>query len=162
MADYSQESYIFDANCFIEPWNKFYSYSFFGDYWDKFIHTNCKDEKILIQREIYDEIVKKDDALSKWIKKHDFLIVETDLALTREVAKINNQFPKLTKETKGRSLADPFIIAIAKLRNATVVTMENDGSESKPKIPYVCTELKVKHINLYQFLERSKVEFSLK
>lgn len=161
MSEPTEENYVFDANCFIEPWNKFYSYDFFDTYWDKFIKPHCDKEKILVQREIYDEILKKDDKLKKWFKECDISIVETDVEITKEVAKINNKFPNLTKESKGRSLADPFVIAIAKLRNATVVTMEHEGTELKPKIPYVCKKLGVKCIDLYQFIKKNKVKFSV-
>jgi len=161
MSESTEENYIFDANCFIEPWNKFYSYDFFDTYWDKFIKIYCNSGKILIQREICDEILKKEDKLNKWFKGCGISIVETDIEITKEVAKINNRFPNLIKESTGRSLADPFVIAIAKLRNATVVTMEHEGTELKPKIPYVCKKLGIRCIDLYQFLKISKVKFSI-
>ena len=40
---------------------------------------------------------------------------------------------------KGRNRADPFVIALASVRGATVVTGEgSDGTDSRPKIPYIC------------------------
>lgn len=156
-----KKKYIFDANCFIEPWNKFYSYTFFKPYWDEAIKSLCGDGLILIQREIYDEIFKKDDKLSRWFKQCNFSIIETDVDTTREVSQINEQFQGLVKESKGRSLADPFVIAIAKREKATVVTMEDNGSASKPKIPYVCHALGVRSINLYSFIEESGIKFGM-
>jgi len=45
---------------------------------------------------------------------------------------------------KGRNRADAFVIAVARLQGAVVVTGEGaNGTEDKPKIPYICQELKV-------------------
>jgi len=48
--------------------------------------------------------------------------------------------PHLTKTGTGRGKADPFVIALASLRDLPVVTQEQGGSASKPRIPYVCGE----------------------
>lgn len=156
------KKYILDANCFIEPWNKFYSYDFFDAFWDNFVKTSCDNKIILVQEEIYNEIMKKSDELNSWVKKQGFEIVKTDLEITRIAATIQNQFPGLVKEVKGRSLADPFVIALAKREGAIVVTLEDTGSEKNPKIPYVCDALKIKSINLFSFIKEQGVKFELR
>ncbi len=154
--------YVFDSNCFIEPWNKFYSYEFFEQYWDKFLKKSLSDCTVLIQEEVYNDILKKDDGLNRWLKGFKIEIVKTDISITREVAAINNKFPKLTKEYSGRSFSDPFVIALARFRKATVVTMEDFGSENKPKIPFVCDQMGVKCIDLFKYLKIEGVSFSIK
>jgi TRAP-type C4-dicarboxylate transport system substrate-binding protein len=89
------KKYILDANCFIEPWNKFYSYDFFDSFWDNFVKTSCDNKIILVQEEIYEEIMKKSDELNSWVKKQGFEVVKTDPEITRIAAKIQNQFPGL-------------------------------------------------------------------
>lgn len=158
----NSKKYIFDANCFIEPWNKFYSYDFFKPFWDEFVKNTCQDGVMLIQQEIYDEIIKKDDRLADWLKQQNFSIIATDVETARSVTNINEQFRSLVKESKGRSLADPFIIALAQREGAIVVTLEDHGSEAKPKIPYVCDALKVKCINLFDFIKENDVQFGLR
>lgn len=155
----TEKKYILDANCFIEPWNKFYSYSFFAHFWDEFVRRSCDKNIIFVQQEVYDEIFKKEDALKSWIEKQDLKIAETDLRLTKSATNINNRFPKLVKEVKGRSMADPFVIAFAKQESATVVTLEHKGTEDKPKIPYVCNELGVRCIDLFDFIKEVGVKF---
>ena len=105
--------------------------------------------------------MKKSDELKDWVKKHNFEIAKTDPEITRSVAEIQNKFPGLVKESRGRSLADPFVIALAKKEKATVVTLEDFGTESKPKIPFVCNELKVKSINLFSFIKDRGVKFGI-
>jgi hypothetical protein len=156
------KKYVLDANCFIEPWNKFYSYEFFAAFWDSFLKNSCQQKIVLIQEEIYDEILKKDDELNNWIKKQGFKIVKTDPEIVRIAASIQNQFPNLVKEVKGRSLADPFVIALAKQEGATVVTLEDKGSEKNPKIPFVCHSLKIKSVDLFAFIKEQGIKFEVR
>jgi hypothetical protein len=52
---------------------------------------------------------------------------------------------------KNRNRADPFVIALARMRGATVVTGEgSDGTANRPKIPFVCEQL---GINCVRFLD---------
>lgn len=156
------KKYVLDANCFIEPWNKFYSYKFFPSYWDKFICKSCNDGIFYLQEEIYDEILKKDDELADWVKGNKIEKFETDLNITQKVKDINDEFPNLTKEAKKRSMADPFVIAFALLNGATVVTLEDLGTDSKPKIPFVCKQLNVPCINLYTCISEMGIDFHVK
>ena len=59
--------------------------------------------------------------------------------------------PRLVDTLRGRSKADPFVIATAIERNAVVVTGEVlTGRMDKPRIPDVC---QVKNIRCISFLE---------
>lgn len=42
---------------------------------------------------------------------------------------------------KGRNRADPFVIGVAQIKGAIVVTGETGGSANQPKIPYVCNDV---------------------
>ena len=54
---------------------------------------------------------------------------------------------------RGLPVADPFIIAAAKLNKGIVVTQESEKS-SGARIPTVCKDFKVTCINIENFLER--------
>ena len=57
-------------------------------------------------------------------------------------------------QLKNRNRADPFVIALAELRGATVVTGEgSDGTERRPKIPYVCQQRDIPCIRFLQFIQ---------
>jgi hypothetical protein len=67
-------------------------------------------------------------------------------------------FVKRNNILKGMPVADPFIIAAAKIRNFYAVTQESN----KPKgarIPAACKDFDVKCIDLEGFLEREKLEY---
>ena len=53
-----------------------------------------------------------------------------------------NPYEKLVKDLKNRNRADPFVIAVAQMCDATVVTEEaGPGSTDRPKIPGICASL---------------------
>ncbi|MEK7153667.1 MAG: DUF4411 family protein [Patescibacteria group bacterium] len=69
---------------------------------------------------------------------------------------ILGSFPKLVANMKGRNRADAFVIAVARVKGATVVTGEGpDGNQNRPKIPYICQQLNVPCV---RFLEIVRLE----
>jgi hypothetical protein len=49
------------------------------------------------------------------------------------------KFPELVNMRRSRSVADPFVIALARVQGLTVITAERaSGSPQEPRIPYVC------------------------
>jgi len=74
---------------------------------------------------------------------------EVQVKLVRVIVK---NFPKLVDVGKTTADADPFIIALAKSKDWTVVTSEiPDPQRKRPKIPDVCQVYDVKCISLVEF-----------
>jgi hypothetical protein len=67
-------------------------------------------------------------------------------------------YPRLVDTSKGRSGADPFVIALAAAANPimTVVTEEHPG---KTKIPDVCKKEGIKFCNLADLIEQEGWKF---
>jgi hypothetical protein len=102
--------------------------------------------RFFISEEVYEEAKKKAGVVKAWCESDTtgLLIVPTDGAVAREVQAVLKGTPKLVMNMKGRNRADPFVSAVARIRSATVVTGEgSDGTEDRPKIPYVCTKLAI-------------------
>ena len=71
------------------------------------------------------------------------------------VSGILRDYPRLIDTRRGRSGADPFVIALAKARGCAVVTGEGvSGSLDRPKIPDVCEAIGVESIRLLEFGEK--------
>jgi hypothetical protein len=59
------------------------------------------------------------------------------------------KFPQLVHTRRSRSVADPFVIALACVHGLTVVTAERaTGSPQKPRIPDACGGIGVKCVPL--------------
>ena len=103
---------------------------------------------LIAPREVFDELKRIEDDLSKWAKKHQKMFIELDEEQLHEIIKILEKFPNLIDPSKTIPEADPFIIALAKGRGWTVVTSEQHrtSSDARPKIPDVCDYYDVKCI----------------
>ena len=73
------------------------------------------------------------------------------------VTEIMARWGRLVDSRKLRSRADPFVIATAKVAGAIVVTSEGYGTESKPQIPYVCGQLDVQCVDIFEFVRLAKI-----
>ena len=93
---------------------------------------------MIASEEVYVELAKKDDDLHTWIKARKSMLIAPDETIQKRVGELLGKYPKLVDTLKGRSQADPFVIATAMERGAIVVTGELTGTAQKPRIPYVC------------------------
>jgi hypothetical protein len=135
-----------DANVLIEAWRKYYNPKFCPDYWKILIELG-KQDKIFIAELVYEEIIRTEDELSKWLKGSKIPINKINESVTTCLQKIYAADPthkNLVDNTRGRSLADPWVIAHAMCENATVVTKENKETalnSKRIKIPNVCDNM---------------------
>lgn len=143
--------YCLDTSTLIESWWRLYPPVSFPSFWERL------DEGISSQCFVAPEIVKmelsrQDDELYKWVNQRPLLFVPLDVELQLKQAMIVNTFPKLTTQQTNRSLADPWVIALAQLRGCPVVSMERPGSDSRPRIPDVCRRLDIVHMEIVDLI----------
>ena len=168
-----QHIYCIDANVLIQAWQKYYSPDLCPDYWD-LLNELGKQGRIFIPEEVKNEIVvpeasdKTEDDLSKWLKRSTIPIhkpTENVIACWQKILQADPTHKLLVGNIKGRSLADPWLIAHAMDTNATVVTKENIESamnSKRVKIPNVCKNMGVRCIDDFEFIKEIGVKFSAK
>jgi hypothetical protein len=83
------------------------------------------------------------------------MFVPLDTAQMDCVREILAAFPRLVGELAERNRADPFVIALAKVRRLTVVTEERGGTENRPRIPFVCAHFGVPCMTTLELSGRS-------
>ena len=145
--------YSVDSSALIHAWRRIYRPKNFGFVWDGF-DTLIEEERFKASIEVYNELQKKDDELFAWCKERkEAMFVEIDNDTQAIVAQIMRDHPKLVDTTKGRSGADPFVIALAATNNPamTVVTEEALG---KSRIPDVCTAEKILWCGVADLIEK--------
>ncbi|PKK83773.1 MAG: DUF4411 domain-containing protein [candidate division Zixibacteria bacterium HGW-Zixibacteria-1] len=150
--------YCFDTSAFIEPWNTFYPMEQFPLLWSN-IESLMLEQVIVSPLEVYFEINKKDDSLFEWIKNKKSLFLDLNSEIEISVKLIMSRFPKLVDERKNKSVADPFVIALAHVTGTKVVTFEKGGTDSRPKIPNVCRDLAVDCIGFIDFIRNEQWVF---
>jgi hypothetical protein len=168
-----QHIYCIDANVLIQAWQKYYSPDLCPDYWN-ILNELGKQNRIFIPEEVKNEIVvadtsdKTEDDLSKWLKRSTIPIhkpTENVIACWQKILKTDPSHRLLVDNIKGRSLADPWLIAHAMDMNSTVVTKENIESamnSKRVKIPNVCKNMGVRCIDDFEFIKEIGVKFSAK
>lgn len=144
--------YCFDTSALMDAWNRYYPPDVLPPLWDK-LDGFAATGKAISPDEVLKELSKKDDALYKWTKRRPALFVPLDTDVQVQAAAILGAFPRLVDTRKNRSIADPFVIALAQVKSATVVTGERaSGTTEKPRIPNVCSHFGVKAINMLQLI----------
>lgn len=161
------KKYCLDANVLIQAWQKYYNPDFCPDYWKLLNELGLKDI-IFIPEMVYNEIVRTEDDLSKWLKESKIPIKRIDETVANNLKYIYNSNPShkfLVDNTRNRSLADPWIIAHAITENAIVVTKEDKitvMNSKKIKIPNVCENMGINWINDFDLVKELNIQFSCK
>jgi predicted nucleic acid-binding protein len=150
-------TYCVDTSTFIEAGTRTYPIDIAPGLWDEFDRL-ATDGTICSPEEVRLELRAKSDALAEWIKDRPQLFVDLDgeqMVATHEVLA---QFPKLAGKLSNRYHADPFVVALARVRGLTVVTEENPVSTpERPRIPLVCQHFGVRCINLLAWIRELEI-----
>ncbi|MDQ7827015.1 MAG: DUF4411 family protein [Candidatus Eremiobacteraeota bacterium] len=148
----NQVMYTIDTSSIIHGWHEAYPKDAFPALWQK-IEELIDDGKLIAIEEVILELEKKEDVLHKWAIKQEKLCVPIDIDIQKEVREILKSHKRLLDTRKNRSGADPFVIALAKVRKCTVITNEKKtSSQEKPHIPDVCEKLGIRCINLLELI----------
>lgn len=104
-----------------------------------------EESRIILPREVFREITKQDDDVKQFIDRYSSLAVDPSPEVQKEAGAIYQTLPK----PGVRDVADPFVIAEAKVRGFTVVTYEGRSFSGVPTknwaktMPGICKRLKV-------------------
>jgi len=157
----SSPRYSMDTSGWMDGWTRHYPPGVFPSLWDRLTELVAAGQ-IKSSEEVYIEIEAKDDTLHSWIKerKKD-LLVPLDEEIQTIATELLSDHPRLVDTLKGRSQADPFVIATAERLGATVVTGERSSHNlAKPKIPDVChARGKVRCISFLEMLQELEWKF---
>lgn len=150
--------YCFDTSSLIECWTRSYPPDIFPGVWDK-LNDAVAHQHVLCAEEVREELKRQADGLAEWTAARPYIFVALDEAIQVATSAVLRDHPLLMKATKNRNGADPFVIATAQVRRMTVVTEEQGGSLTKPKIPSVCVALGVRCIDVLTFLREQGWSF---
>lgn len=158
--------YVFDTSS-IRSLQHFYP-RVFKSIWDG-LDVLVSEQRLISTREVFNELERQAvsaDVL-QWALRHKAMFTMPTAAELQFVASIFKvrHFQSLIgvqQRLKGTPVADPFVIACAKVHSGTVVTEEgwlrpSDGLTPKPnaaKIPNVCAHFNVPCVDLERFMQQ--------
>lgn len=155
-------TYVLDTNSFRVLGN--YYPARFPSFWDKFNELVLGGRVISVRearKELDYQVAKL--YLREWIEDNRSIFLLPDPAETEFVREIfsNQHFQALVKKKdmlRKKPIADPFIIASAKVRDACVVT-EEKCKPNAAKIPNVCEYYSIDCTNLEGLMEQEGWSF---
>jgi hypothetical protein len=116
-------------------------------------YTMCSEKLIISPREVYREIKKGDEELTKWIKNYEEIFLEP---IEQEVEFLQLIYSKHPPEVISKYAyglwADPLVIACAKHFKLTIV-QEEQNQKSPFIIPRIAKIFDLKYIRLSDFFE---------
>ncbi len=149
-----------DTSAFLDGWSRWYPIQTFPDIWVNLGQMIDRGEIVTIQM-VIDELRAGSSGPIKWLGgRVKTIVVPLDHAIQNESKVILKQFPTLVNNTTGKSQADPFVIALAKVHNLTVLTGEKHSrTTGVVRIPDVCDYFRIPFINLMGLIRREGWKF---
>lgn len=143
--------YCLDTNVLIDAWVRKYPIEVFPAVWER-MDKAISDGMLISSEEVLAELERKADDLHRWAKARKHMFMPLDGTIQTEVKALLRRYGRLIDTRKGRSGADPWVIATARVSNAIVVSNEKGGSLEKPKIPFVCSQLSIQCVDLLEMI----------
>lgn len=136
--------YCIDSCALIDAWQA-YPITHFETVWEG-LEALISSNRLIAADEVRGELEQGADECFRWAKRQSGLFCPIDQKQQQSVRLITQQFPGLSNQVARRSLADPWIIALAQARRAMVITQEKGRRNPvAPKIPDVCRKLGLQH-----------------
>jgi hypothetical protein len=151
--------YCIDTSALSFGWRRHYPPVNFPSLWAD-IESYIDDGSLIAPDEVLEELKRGGDALYDWVRTKSGFFVPHDEAVQNVVTAIlaNPEHAKLLYSQTAPNIvvADPFVIAAAKVHSCAVISSETFQSPSpnKTKIPNVCADLGIEHISLLEFIQR--------
>lgn len=149
--------YVFDTSSLVRAWYEAYPIDVVATFWDR-LHDAIGSGVVIAPDEVLRETSKRSDGLHTWLKERESdCIICIDDDMQDAVSDLLKKNPRMAMNRKGASSADVWVVALAQLRGATVISEESlHDSEKRPKIPGVCKDIGVNCANLIAFMRAQK------
>jgi len=152
--------YVFDSNSLINLFKHYYPHRF-PSLWEKF-DALVEAGNLISVREVFNEVSTAGDALAAWAKEQrNTLFSEPtieEFQFVTEIFRIRHFQDIIRKKErlKGKPVADPFVIARAKILEDGCVVTEENHTKNAAKIPNVCDHFKIPCIKLEGFMKEER------
>lgn len=152
--------YSIDTSGILEPWHRIYPPTTFPLLWYEHLPGLIESGDLRGSMEVKGELKRKDDDAAEWARSQADFFVEIDEDVQLCVREIMAKYPKLVKLGGGGwSGTDPFVIALARVHGAAVISEEKPKSIANPRIPDVCDALGVRCLKVVDLIREQGWKF---
>ena len=157
-----QVVYSFDTSSLIMASGVLYPMENFPSLWAK-IEELIRNDRLKMSEPAFDEAMRG-KVLRDWCSEKDlepFLLSKAEDSIENEFQAIQSKYSALVNVERGTSLADPWVIALARqYQHGIVVTEERPtGNLEHPKIPDVCKDLGIEWLTIAGLVKRENWVF---
>lgn len=150
--------YSVDTSALYAAWVR-YPYEIFSPLWAN-IERLIKQGDFAATTEVLDEIQRRDETLYKWARDHKKMFIPLDNEIQIVARSILRDYQRLVDTSKGRSMVDPWIIALAKVHRCAVLTHERPSARAGVvRIPDVCAALDIRSITFLEMIREEGWKF---
>lgn len=159
-----KENFVIDASSLIDL-NKFNPLDIYEKPWEK-LEKLIDDGMLFSSIEVFKELVRKDDILADWIKKHKKMFKPITKKQTETVSQILRKYPSIIN-VKKENAADPWVIALAVelSEQKTLVTVkwlvvtEEQKRGNRVRIPLICEDYNIDYLKIFDMFRRKGWKF---
>ena len=150
---------FYNTSAILEGWVRYYPPDTFPGLWNQ-LDQLIADGQLIATEEVLIELEKKEDTAYDWFRQRGSMFIPIDEEIQASVGELLLKYERLVDTSKGRSMCDPFVIALAQLQHCAVVTAEKrTGNPNKPKIPDVCVDLNIETLSLLDLIRKNRWVF---
>lgn len=123
-------TYCIDTNALIHSWQFWYAPNTHPTLWDA-VENLGQSGRLKMPEQVFDELGEKEDALYDWCRdRKDALVVEATEDTEEAYRTLVNRYPEMTGTLGiGADYADLYVVAVANVNDAAVITNEDIGFE---------------------------------
>ena len=147
--------YSIDTSALLEAYVRRYPPDVWPSLWDIKLDELIGTGRLVAAYDVLEDLSKRDDDIYAWAKARSAMFIDLD-QYEAQLIEIMADYPRLVDTKTGKSGNDPMVIALAHARGLTVISEEGLSGEKNPKIPYVCNQLDIRHINLLAFIREQQ------
>jgi predicted nucleic acid-binding protein len=158
--------YCIDTNALIHSWQFWYARQTHPTLWNAVERLGASG-RLKMPEQVLDELGEKEDDLYTWCRNREEALVAEATNETEEAYRtLVNRYPEMTGTLGvGADYADLYVVAVAAVNDATVVTNEDRGFERHPtmrrqrsrsnyEITNVCHDESIPFIRAYGLVRR--------
>jgi hypothetical protein len=154
--------YSIDTSGLIDGWKRRYPPDVFPGIWEN-VADLINAEELFAPEEVLHELEIGADDLHEWANLHAQLFVPLDEEIQQAVTDVLAARPTWIPTDRSRNMADPFVVAVARVKACPVVSAEawtNSPLPERVRIPNVCDGLGIRHMTFLEMMRELGWVFS--
>lgn len=150
--------YSLDSDAAINAWRD-YPIENFPKIWDWIEHMGINGIAGMSEV-VFHELEKGGDECFAWFKQRkEYFVYPNNQEVQKELERLVNSYNNFGIIT-GKNEGDPFVVALAIVKECTVVTNESmSNNMNGPKVPDVCRAERIQWIKFVDVIRRESVTF---